>query len=477
MASDYKNLDDNTVTTPEEGISGTDIASADEDDQRQTHLVRQIDRAIDEMRHDDARDIVDNLHSADVADLMELLDRGDRKVLARVLNKGGIDHEVLSELEGQAFDDVISVLEPEEIADAVTKMETDDAVFVLEDMDAVEQKEVLGHMEADDRIALEEGLSYAEESAGRMMQRELIAVPPFWTLGQTLDHLRKHDDLPDDFWEIFVVDPHHRPIGTMPLSWAMRSKRPTKMSDLMKTEQTLIPVDMDQEEVAHRFQKYNLISAAVVDRDGRLVGVITVDDVVDVMGEEAEEDILALGGVSEGDVNISVMEIFKARFGWLFLNLITAVLASVVISLFDVTLEKLVALAILMPIVASMGGNAGTQAMTVAVRAIATKELTPANAMRVFGKEVTVAIMNGILFALVIGTIAHIWFNNIALGLVIGAAMVINLIVAGIAGILVPLTLDKLDIDPAVSSSVFVTTITDIIGFFAFLGLAAAYLL
>lgn len=477
MTNENNNLEDDTVVIPEEGVPGSDIATADEDDQRQTKLVKDLDKAIDEMRHDDARDMLNNLHSADVADLMELLDRGDRKVIARLLTKGGMDHEVLCELEGKAFDDVISVLEPAEIANAVTKMETDDAVEVLEEMDEKEQKEVLGHMEADDRIALEEGLSYPEESAGRMMRRELIAVPPFWTMGQTIDHLRKHADLPDDFWEIFIVDPHHRPIGTMPLSWAMRAKRPTKMSDLMKTEQTLIPVGMDQEEVAHRFQKYNLVSSAVVDKDGRLVGVITVDDVVDVIDEEHEEDILALGGVTEGDVNISVMEIFKARFGWLFLNLITAVLASVVISLFDVTIEKLVALAILMPIVASMGGNAGTQAMTVAVRAIATKELTPANAMRVFGKEFSVAIMNGVLFAIVMGVVAHLWFDNLALGLVIGAAMIINLIVAGVAGILVPLTLDKLDVDPAVSSSVFVTTITDIIGFFAFLGLAAAYLL
>ena len=476
MANDIKDLKDDGVI-PEEGLPGSDIATADEDDQRQTKLVRDIDRAIDEMRHDDARDMLGTLHSADVADLMELLDRGDRKVLAQVLNKDGVDHQVLSELEGQAFEDVISVLEPEEIADAVAKMETDDAIFVLEDMDANEQEKVLGHMEADHRVALKEGLSYPEESAGRLMRRELIAVPPFWTLGQTIDHLRKHDELPDDFWEIFIVDPHHRPIGTMPLSWAMRSKRPTKMCDLMKTEQALIPVEMDQEEVAHRFQKYNLVSAAVVDNDGRLVGVITVDDVVDVIDEEHEEDILALGGVTEGDVNISVMEIFKARFGWLFLNLITAVLASVVISLFDATIEKLVALAVLMPIVASMGGNAGTQAMTVAVRAIATKELTPANAMRVFGKEFSVSLMNGVLFAIIIGTIAHIWFDNLALGLVIGAAMIINLIVAGVSGILVPITLDKLNVDPAVSSSVFVTTITDIIGFFTFLGLAAIYLL
>jgi magnesium transporter len=309
------------------------------------------------------------------------------------------------------------------------------------------------------------------------MQRELIAVPPFWTVGQTLEFLRGEEDLPDDFWEIFVVDPQFKPVGTMPLSRAMRADPSVRMEEIMMTEQTLIPVDMDQEEVAHQFRQYNLVSAAVVDGDGRLAGMITVDDIVDVIEEEAEEDILALAGVSEGDINISALAITKKRFSWLLLNLGTAILASVVISRFGATIEQIVALAVLMPIVASMGGNAGTQTMTVAVRALATRELSSANAFRVANRELLASLISGALLALVMGVVATVWFDDAALGVVIAAAMIINLFVAGLAGIAVPVALDKLDIDPAVASSVFVTTITDVIGFSVFLGLGAWFLI
>lgn len=450
--------------------------SVEAENLRQSQLLDEIREALSEETTDHLRALCSDLRYEDLADLMELLKPDDRKALIEAI-RSEFDADLLSELEGRALEDVISVLEPQEIADAVQNMDTDDAVWVLEEMSEEEQQDVLDRISDDDRLMLEQSLSYPEDSAGRLMQRDLISVPTFWTVGQTLDYLRETPDLPEDFWEIFVVDPTHRPIGTLPLSWVMRAKRPTKIEELMKTEQTLIPIEMDQEEIAYRFQKYNLVSAAVVDDDGRLAGMVTVDDIVDVIEEEADEDILALAGVSEGDVNISVMKIFKSRFGWLFLNLLTAILASLVIGLFDATIEKLVALAILMPIVASMGGNAGTQTMTVAVRALATKELSAANAWRVFGKEVSVSVMNGGLFAVIMGIVAHLWFGDAMLGLVIGLAMIVNLFFAGMAGIIVPMTLERFNIDPAVSSSVFVTTITDVVGFFAFLGLAAMMLL
>ncbi|MEE8371104.1 MAG: magnesium transporter [Sphingomonadales bacterium] len=451
-------------------------ASRPAEEEGWTDLVRQLTEAVELADAERIHSLIEPLHSADLADVIGLMDAQHRTAFAGIA-KDHLAPEVLSELEGGAFDQVIGVLEPAEIAGAVTRLETDDAVFVLEELDKTERQRVLENMPGEDRLAIEEALAYPEDSAGRMMQRQLVAVPPFWTVGQTLDYLRSGDDLPNDFWEIFVVDPHHRPIGTMPLSWAMRASTTQTMAEIMMVEQTLIPATMDQEEVAHSFRQYNLVSAAVTDATGRLVGMITVDDIVDVIDEEAEEDILALAGVSEGDVNISVASISRTRFGWLLLNLLTAILASAVILMFDASIEKLVALAVLMPIVASMGGNAGTQTMTVAVRAIATRELTSANALRIVGKELAVSVLNGSILAVVMGVIAAMWFSSPPLGMVIAAAMIINMIVAGLSGILVPMTLVRLDIDPAVASSVFVTTITDVIGFFAFLGLAAIFLI
>ncbi|MEH6527494.1 MAG: magnesium transporter [Sneathiella sp.] len=439
-------------------------------------LVEEIQTAIDEDRADHVRALVADWHSADIADLIEQLKAKDRTTFLLIMG-GALDPDVYSDLDENVRDDLVDDMEPAEIAAFITELEVDDAVDVLEDLEEDEQREVLNEIPAEDRTALEEGLGYEEDSAGRLMQRDLIAVPEFWTIGQTIDYLRDTDDLPDEFYEIFVVDPRHFPIGTVPLDRAMRSKRDVNVRDIMDTEQKLIPVDMDQEEVAYLFQQYRLTSAAVINPSGMLIGVITVDDIVDVISEEAEEDLLLLAGVSEDDLFENVLSTARTRFPWLMVNLVTATSASVAISMFDATMEAIIALAVLMPIVASMGGNAGTQTLTVAVRALATKELTSANMWRILGKEMFVAALNGSFFAVMIGLITWGWFGNPLIGMVIAIAMVTNILVAGTAGMLVPVTLDKLNIDPAVASSVFVTTTTDIIGFVAFLGLATFVLL
>jgi magnesium transporter len=440
-------------------------------------FVGRVVNALDRGDEETVRALVMPLRTADQAELLELVRSGDLRALVEVLGSD-LDPEVLSELEEAVRDDVIELMATEDIAAALQEMDSDDAVYVLEDMDENEQREVLDQMPAQDRAVIERSLEYPEDSAGRIMQRDLVAVPPFWDVGQTIDHLRETQDLPDDFYEIFVVDPSHRPVGTVPLSRVMRSKRPIPIADIMDSEQTLISVEMDQEDVARLFEKYDLISAAVIDENERLVGVITVDDIVEIIADEASEDIRRLGGiVSEESVSDTVMETTRNRFSWLFVNLLTAILASIVIAMFDGTIEAMVALAILMPIVASMGGNAGTQTMTVAVRALATRDLVPINTSRIVTREILVGFLNGILFAILMGAVGAFWFQNALLGGVLAAAMVINMIFAGLAGILVPLALDRFGIDPAVASSVFVTTVTDVVGFFAFLGLAGLVLL
>lgn len=459
----------------DEGAAAEKTMEVFEDQRLSRDFVREICTALD--AQDDARvsDLVDPLHEADLADLIEQLGSGPRADLVRVLGPS-VSAEVLSELEDSVREDLLDELEAHEVADAVVQLESDDAVDILEDMDAERQREVLDAVPELERLALEESLSYPEDSAGRLMQRDLIAVPEFWTVGKTIDYLRENQDLTSEFWEIFVVDPAYKPVGTMRLSYILRSPRDAKIKDLMQVEQRLIPVDMDQEEVAFLFRQYHLISAAVVDAQQRLVGMITADDVVEVINEEAEEDMLAMAGVSEGDIHESIMRTARARFTWLFVNLGTAVLASYVISFFGATIEQMVALAILMPIVASMGGNAGTQTMTVAVRALAMNQLTTSNALRILNKELAVSGANGILLAAIMGLFGAFWFGDTMLGVVLAVAMIVNLLVAGLAGMLVPLMLDRLDIDPAISSSVFVTTVTDVVGFFAFLGLAAIWL-
>ncbi|MBA2467666.1 MAG: magnesium transporter, partial [Sphingomonas sp.] len=412
-------------------------------------------------------------HPADVADLIELAARDEREGLVRAL-AGIVDADVLAEMNEHVREALIDALEPEQVADLAGQMDTDDAVAILEDLEEDEQQAVLRAMEPDDRAAIEEALTYPEESAGRLMQRDLIAVPEHWTVGQVIDYLRSSDELTSDFWEVFVVNPTHHPVGTCKLSSILRSARAKRVGDIMLDEQTLIPVDMDQEEVALRFQKYALISAAVIDGEGRLVGMITVDDIVHIIQEEASEDVLLLSGAGEGDINEPVSESYKSRVRWLIANLLTALVASFVIRQFEDSIERLAILAVLMPIVAGVGGNAGTQTLAVTVRALATNQLTGSNRWRAVGRELRVAMLNGVTVAVLIGVGVSLVLGSTWLGGVIAVAMLFNIIVAGLAGVLVPLALERAGTDPAVSSSVFVTMVTDSMGFLLFLGLAPA---
>jgi magnesium transporter len=453
--------------------AGEDEGQLDPDDRLKPDFVDAVLDAVERGDTEEAQRLVEPLHPADIADLFELTPEDRRAALASAV-ADLLDGDVFAEMNDYVREQLIDALDARQVADIASELDTDDAVAIIEDLDADDQREVLRAMEPDDRAAIEEALSYPEESAGRLMQRELIAVPEHWTVGDTLDFLRGDEELTTDFWEIFVVDPQHKPVGTCALSWILRTPRAIAISDVMAREQTLIPVDMDQEEVALRFQKYALISAAVVDNSGRLVGMITVDDIVHIIQEEAGEDALLLSGAGEGDINEPVFDSYKARVRWLIANLFTALLASFIISRFEGTIERMVALATLMPIVAGVGGNAGTQTLAVTVRAMATNQLTQSNTARAIGREIRVALLNGATIALVIGTGVALIFANVLLGGVIAAAMMTNILVAGLAGVLVPVVLERLRADPAVASSVFVTMTTDSIGFLAFLGLASA---
>ena len=445
----------------------------DEDHLLKPEFVSAVLDAVEDGKDEAARDLVAPLHPADIADLLELTPQERRAEVAHALGDL-VGAEVVSELNDYVRDDVIDALEPAQVAELAAELDTDDAVAIIEDMEAADQQAVLEALDPEDRAAIESALSYPEESAGRLMQRDLVAVPEHMTVGQVIDYLRDNGDLTSDFWEIFVVDETHRPIGTCQLSWVLTCPRGIAMSDVMKREQTLIPVDMDQEEVALRFQKYALISAAVVDHGGRLVGMITVDDVVHIIAEEAGEDILRLSGAGEGDINEPVIDSYKARVRWLLSNLLTALVASSIIGIFEGTIERMVALATLMPIVAGVGGNAGSQTMAVTVRALATNQITASNTRRTILREIRVAFLNGATVAAVIGIGVSLAFRDPALGGVIAAAMMTNIVTAGFAGVAVPLTLDRFNADPAVASSIFVTMITDSMGFLAFLGLATA---
>ncbi len=425
--------------------------------------------------------LIESIHYADMADLFERLDEENRSRLMSIMGPS-FGADVLSELDETVRDKVIDEMSIDAIAQAVAELDTDDAVYLIEELDEKEQQQVLDAIPHEDRALIEESLSYPDDSAGRLMQRELVTVPTFWTVGDTIDYMRENADrddnpLPDQFYVIFVVDPAHRPVGLVSLDKVLRTRRPVKMTDVMEPDMRTIPVTTDQEDVAFLFRQRDLVSAPVVDGGGRLIGVITIDDIVDVIDEEHEEDIMRLGGVREDDFYSAVLDTTRARFSWLFVNLLTAIAASIVIGFFDATIDQVVALAILMPIVASMGGNAGTQTLTVAVRALAMKELTATNASRLVGKELLVGLANGVMFAILAGGVAWWWFENSTLGVIIGVAMVVNLLVAGLAGTLVPLVLDRNGVDPAIASSVFLTTITDVVGFFVFLGLAAMVLL
>jgi magnesium transporter len=434
-----------------------------------------VDKVLDAVEAGDdeaARALVAPLHPADVADLIELAHRDEREGLVKAL-AGIISPDVLAEMNDFVREGLIDEMEPQQVADIAGQLDTDDAVALIEDLDDADQQAVLQRMEPDDRAAVEEALSFPEESAGRLMQRDLIAVPEHWKVGAVIDYLRKTPDLADDFWEVFVVSPDHHPVGTCKLSTILRTRRDTMVSDIMHREQTLIPVDMDQEDVALRFQKYALVSAAVTDASGRLVGMITVDDIVHIISEEAGEDVLLLAGAGEGDINEPIRMTVRRRLFWLVINLGTAMIAASVVSLFRSEIGKFAVLAVLMPIVAGMGGNAGTQTLAVTVRALATNQLTESNTLRTFARELTIALANGLTLGVLVGSGVALIFGNPLLGAVMGAAMVINNLAAGIGGIMVPVTLDRFRVDPAVSSAVFVTTITDVTGFFSFLGLAA----
>ena len=442
----------------------------------QADLVREIQEALDEGRVGAVEETVRAMHPADQADLVEYLDAEQRVLLIDALG-GAIDPELLAELDPVLREEVIDQLGPRDFVRALSALDSDDAVEIFEDLDEEVQNRLLTTLPRAYRQLIEESLSYPEDSAGRLMQREFVAVPAAWTVGQTIDFMRAAEELPDDFYDLFVVNPKHRPVGSIPLSRVLRSRRPMRLTEIMDTELKPIPLTMDQEDVAYTFRQYHLVSAPVTDEAGRLVGAITVDDVVDVIDEEAEEDLMKLGGVGESDLYSAALDTTKSRFPWLVVNLLTAILASLVIGAFEATIEQLVALAVLMPIVASMGGNAGTQTLTVAVRSIAMKDLTAANALRFVWRELLVGGSNGVLFAVLTGIVAWLWFGDPVLGLVIGLAMIVNMVVAGLSGTLIPLGLERLGVDPAIASSVFLTTVTDVVGFFAFLGLAALVLL
>ncbi len=453
----------------------TQLASQlDGDDRLKPEFVRAVLDAVEAGDTEGARALVEPLHPADIADLFELTPHEDRAGLAHAVSDL-LDGDVFAEMNDYVREDLIDALTPTEVADLASELDTDDAVAIIEDMDEDEQRAVLRALDPDDRAAIEEALSYPEESAGRLMQRELIAVPEHWTVGDAIDYLRGHEELTTDFWEIFVVDPAHKPIGTCQLSWMLRTPRGIAMADVMKREQTLIPVDMDQEEVALRFQKYALISAAVVDNGGRLVGMITVDDIVHIISEEAGEDTLRLAGAGDGDINEPIRLTVRTRITWLVVNLGTAMIASSIVGLFQGTIATFALLAVLMPIVSGMGGNAGTQTLAVVVRALATNQLTSSNTRRMIIREFRIAAANGTMLGALVGVGTYVIFGNLSLSIVIAISMLINNLVAGLSGVLVPVTLDKFNIDPAVSSAVFVTTTTDTMGFFSFLGLAALW--
>ena len=421
-------------------------------------------------------EILEPLHAADIADLLEQASSQQRADILEFWGKD-IDGEVLSEMEDGTRIDVLEQIPDEIVSMAIKDLDTDDVVDLIEDMAVEQRSRVFDALEDADRLAVRRALEYPEYTAGRLMQRELVMAPPHWTVGDAIDDMRRDPDLPSRFYDLVVVDPRMQPIGKVPLHRLMGASRKTPLSELMDEDFRTFAAEKSQEDIAYAFNQYHIISAPVVDETGRLVGLITIDDAMDVLNEENDEDIKRLGGVGDESLSDSVISTTRQRFPWLFVNLITAVLASIVISFFSGTIEAVVALAVLMPIVASMGGNAGTQSLTVAVRALATKDLTKTNAWRVIRREGLVGLLNGCLFAIIIGIVGVVWYGDPMLGVVLALAMIGNLFVAGLAGIGIPMVLEKMGIDPALASGAFVTTVTDIVGFFAFLGLAALILL
>ncbi len=454
------------------GAEGAALSVRDEEGNLSDAFRSRVQEAIAARDVDGLKAVAGDLHEADMGDLIEELDADERRRLIEMLGPA-FDFTALTELDETVRLSILRSLSPVTVARGMRDLDSDDAVYILEDLDEDEMAAVLEHLPAPERVALQRSLDYPEESAGRRMQTEFIAVPPFWTVGRTIDYMRETADLPDTFYEVFVVDPAYRLVGSVPLDRLLRTRRPVLMSAVKAEQAKVVKASEDQEDVARMFERYNLVSAPVVDDAGRLVGVMTIDDVVDVIQEEADEDLRALGGVrSDEELSDTVAFTARSRLPWLVVNLGTAFVSASIISLFEGTIEKMVALAILMPIVASMGGNAGTQTMTVAVRALATKELSSHNARRIVSREVLVGLVNGTTLACLLGVIAGFWFANVHLGVVISSALILNMIAAGLFGILIPLAISKLKLDPAVASGVFVTMVTDTVGFFAFLGLA-----
>ena len=419
---------------------------------------------------------LEDLHPSDVANLIENLSSETRAKLIEI-EEFDIDPEIFVEINESIQTEILQLLSSDSISKIIKRLESDNAISIIENLNKEKKNSVLDKLPPKDRFLLEEGLSYPEDSAARIMQREFTAVPSDWSVGQTIDYLRESKDLPEEFLEIFVVNNDFEPIGIVPSSRVLRTPREKKMNSIMREMPGLISVNMDKEEVGHTFENYNLLSAGVVNKNNKLVGMITADDVVTVVQEEAEEDVLRLAGVGDEEITDSVLVKTKRRFNWLLLNLFTALLATWVISLFGASIEQMVALAFLMPIVASMGGNAGMQTLAVTIRAIATKELSSGNFNKIVGKEFLIGILNGIIFAIITAVIGQFWFQEYKLSLLIGISMVLNMIVAGLFGILVPVSLKKVNIDPALASSVFVTTITDVIGFLSFLGIGSYFFL
>ncbi len=446
-----------------------------EDGVLRPEFVERVEQAVTEHDANMLIALINPLHESDLGELLAAIDPETRTNLVELAGND-FDFSALTEVDESIRLEVVNSLPNAKVAEALDELDSDDVVFILEDMEEEDREEILEQMPFAESLRLRRSLEYPEETAGRRMQTEFVAVPPFWTIGQALDYLRDAKDLPDRFHEIFVVSPQFELLGSMDLDRFLTAKRDQNIDEIQKETQHPIRADMDQEEAAQVFEKYDLLSAAVIDKSNRLVGVMTIDDVVDVIHQEVEEDIKRLVGVGDEEISDNVIEAAKSRFTWLLINLATSIMASFVIGMFDATIDEMVALAILMPIVASMGGNAGTQTMTVTVRALATRDIDIYNAGRVISREINIGILNGVIFAIIIGPIAAVWFGSWGLGLIISAAMIINMISAAAAGIFIPLLLDKLDIDPAIASSVFVTTVTDIIGFAAFLGLSAWWL-
>ncbi|MCW5721855.1 MAG: magnesium transporter [Devosia sp.] len=467
MSSDFE-------TEPGLGAEAEISAFRDTEDRISPLWLERLRAFIEAGRVDDVALVMEPLHAADVGDVIESLEPAERLALVRLLGDW-FDYSALTEVDESVRLELMEALPNAEIARGVTGLDSDDAVFILEDLEAEDRDEILSALPTFERLSLKRSLDFPEESAGRRMQTDFIAIPPFWTVGQTIDYLRADKDLPDEFYQLYVVDAAYKVLGTVPLDRVLRAQRGTKVETIMNATLVLVHAEEDQEEAARDFERYDLVEVGVVDESGRLVGVLTIDDMVDVITEEADEDIKLLAGVGDEDVSDRTVDTVRSRLPWLVINLVAAVLVSYVIALFNGTIEQMVALAVLMPIVASMGGNAGAQTMTVTVRALAMRELDGGRLQRLIRREMVVGFANGIIFAIMIGIVTALRYGDIGLGVVIGMAMVINMIVAGTMGILIPLALDKFKADPAIASAVFVTTITDIVGFFAFLSIAGLW--